>query len=155
MNFSLLADNMHFLKELAKLHQEEWGHLDRSITLEKRIKALKGAANERGIPAIYIAYEGKELIGSAGIVQHDMKDYHTELSPWLAAVFVKTKWRRKGIASLLVKHCEEKAVKESINKLYLYTEFAENLYSRMGWNIYEKCKYKGVQVHVMYKELTS
>ena len=155
MKFALLADNMHFLKELAELHQEEWGHLDRSFTLERRTKALKDAANEEGIPAIYIAYEEKELIGSAGIVQHYMKDYHPELSPWLAAVFVKIKWRRKGIASLLVKYCEEKAVKENIKKLYLYTEFAENLYSKIGWNISEKCKYKGVQVSVMYKELNS
>ena len=146
---------MNFLEEIAELHQEEWGHLDRSITLERRINMLEKTANQRGIPSIYIALESDEFIGSAALVEQDMSTHHPELSPWLAAVFVKSAWRRQGIASRLVRFCEDKAIEEKVEKLYLFTELASRLYSTLGWQVLESCNFNGVRVHVMYKELAS
>lgn len=107
MNIAPLANHMNLLGEIAELHQKEWGHLDGSITLEKRIDMLEKSANQSGIPSVYIALEEGKFIGSAALVEQDMSTHHPELFPWLASVFVKPAWRRQGIASRLVGFCED------------------------------------------------
>ena len=154
MKISPLRDHMSFIDEIAELHHSEWAHLSPGLTLEARKTALRNSAIREGMPTIYLAYEGDEFIGSAALIDHDM-DTHPELSPWLAAVFVKERWRGQGIATLLVKHCETKASRASIEKLYLFTEFASQLYAKLGWESVERCKYKGVEVDVMCKTLAS
>lgn len=151
MIISLLADHMNFLEEIAQFHHAQWGHLNPSNTVQNRAAALEKLAGREGIPAIFIAHADSQFIGSAALVQQDMPSLHPELSPWLAAVFVKTQWRGQGIATRLVKHCEARAIATGIEKLFLFTESASELYKGLGWQEYERCEYKGVQVQVMCK----
>lgn len=153
MKISPLVEHMNFLGEIAKLHHAEWGHLNPSNKLENRIASLEKLARREGIPVIYIAHADNKFIGSAALVEQDMPTLHPELSPWLAAVFVKEQWRGQGIATRLVKHCEAQAIAAGIEKLFLFTESASELYKALGWQEFESCTYKGAQVQVMYKEL--
>ena len=75
--------------------------------------------------------------------------------PWLASVFVKSEFRNNGIASSLVRHIEGEARKRGIEKLYLYTEHARELYLRLGWHDIEQCEYQGVNVAIMYKQVVT
>lgn len=153
MNIVPLADHMTFVDKIAQLHQAEWAHIDRSLTLASRRAALKEAAGREGIPSIYVAIDNDEFIGSAALVGQDL-DTHLELGPWLSAVFVKESWRTRGIATLLVERCEAEAKKAGVQKLYLSTEVASGLYEKLGWKTIESCTYKGVKFHVMCKDLT-
>ena len=155
MEISALADHMDFIDEIADLHQAEWEHLDPSITLEKRKAALTQAAGREGIPAIYVAHLGNEFIGSVALVEDDMRAYRPELSPWIASVFVKEKWRAKGVASKLVTYGEERAAKANVSRLYLFTESSTGFYLKLGWQKIEHCEYMGVQVDVKSKALIS
>lgn len=154
MNIAPLSDHMSFVDEIAQVHQAEWAHLDRGLTLESRKAALKSAAGREGIPSVYVAIDSDEFIGSAALVDQDL-DTHLELSPWLSAVFVKEEFRTRGIATLLVERCEAEAKKIGIHKLYLSTESASGLYEKLGWQTIESCIYKGAKVHVMYKDFAS
>jgi predicted N-acetyltransferase YhbS len=149
-----LADKKEFIAELAELHHAEWKHFSPSLTLEGRAEAIADAAGREGIPSILIAVSGNQLIGSAALVQNDM-DTKPDLSPWLAAVYVKEGFRHQGIATELITRCEEEAVRSNANAWYLYTEFASKLYEKLGWRRMEQCKYKGVTVDVMCKQLAS
>lgn len=149
-----LADHMTYIDEIAQLHQAEWAHMDRSLTLERRRKALTEAAGQESIPSIYIAVDNYELIGSAAIVEQDL-DTHLELGPWISAVFVKEHWRTQGIATKLIERCENEAKKSGAKRLYLSTELASGLYEKLGWHTIEICMYKGVTVHVMCKSIAS
>ena len=153
MLISLLADHMNFLNELARLHHAEWGHLNPSNTVEIRAEKLEKLAGREGIPRIFIAHTDDQFIGSAALVEQDMPTLHPELSPWLAAVFVKEQWRGQGIATRLVKHCETQAIAAGREKLFLFTESASELYKTLGWQEFERCTYKGAQVQIMCKEL--
>ncbi|MFN2327466.1 MAG: GNAT family N-acetyltransferase [Chromatocurvus sp.] len=139
MEISPLADHQNFINELAELHHIEWGHLHRSFTLEKRIEAISQAAGREGIPSVFIAASEGQLIGSAALVHQDMTT-RPDLSPWLAAVYVKKDFRHQGIASELIARCENEAVRAGAGAWYLYTEFASGLYEKLGWQPMEHCK---------------
>lgn len=149
-----LADKREFIAELAELHHAEWKHLNPSLTLDERAKAIANAAGREGIPSIFIAISGSQLVGSAALVKSDM-DSKTDLSPWLAAVYVKEGFRHQGIATELIIRCEDEAVRSNASAWYLYTEFASKLYEKIGWRHIERCEYKGVAVDVMCKQITS
>jgi len=149
-----LADKKEFIAELAELHHAEWKHLNHSLTLEGRAEATAEAAGREGIPSIFIAVSGNQLAGSAALVQNDM-DTKPELTPWLAAVYVKEAFRHQGVATDLIARCEAEAARSNAKTWYLYTEFASRLYEKLGWLHLERCDYKGVTVDVMYKKITS
>lgn len=151
MKIEPLRYHMNLIGEIATLHQAEWVHFDSDFTVETRVAALTNVAGHEKIPSIFVAIENSEFCGSAALVEQDM-DNHPELSPWLAAVFVKEAWRGRGVAKSLVQYCEREAKNSGIRKLYLFTEFASKLYSSLGWKTIESCLYKGVEVDVMCRE---
>ena len=150
MNIELLGAHLNFLPELASLHYDEWRHLSPDMTLADRIRKLQGMAASDDMPFMVVAIEGNHLLGSAALVYEDMRT-RKDLSPWLASVFVKREFRRKGIATILVRHIEKAAEERGIKKLYLFTEHARNLYARLGWCDVEGCKYRGAKVVIMSK----
>ncbi len=152
MKIEALVNHKHLIPEIAELHQREWEHLNPALTVEKRIASINQAATTQGIPSIFIALEHSEFCGSAALVQQGLET-HPELSPWLAAVYVKENWRKQGIATSLVRHCEREAKLAGIKKLYLYTEFATQLYAGLGWKVLERRIYKGIEIDLMCKDL--
>lgn len=152
MQIVSLADRKEFVWELAKLHHAEWSHFNPSFTLKERAQAIAKAAGREGIPSVFIAMSESRLIGSAALVQKDM-DTRPDLYPWLAAVYVKEGFRRRGIAAALIDRCEKEAAQLGVQTLYLYTEFASGLYGKLGWHHEECCKYKGVMVNIMSKQM--
>lgn len=149
-----LADRQEFIWELAELHGAEWKHLDPKLSIEKRAEAISNAAGRKGIPSIFIATSQNQLVGSAALVQKDM-DTHRELSPWLAAVYVKEYYRGQGYATALIERCENEAIQSGVNAWYLFTEFAAKLYEKLGWCYVERCEFRGVMVDVMSKQIGS
>jgi len=149
-----LSGKKEFIRELAELHHAEWQHLSPTLTLEGRISAIENCAEPKGIPSIYIAISEGQLLGSAALVESDM-DSKPDLSPWIAAVYVKESFRRQGIASQLVRRCENEALRSNVSVLYLYTEFASQLYETLGWCLLERSEHKGVTVYVMCKQIDS
>ncbi len=147
-----LADKKEFIAELAELHHAEWKHLNPWLTLEGRAEAIAEATGREGIPSIFIAMSGSQLVGSAGLIQNDMNT-KPDLAPWLAAVYVKEGFRNQGIATELIARCEDEAVCSNANTWYLYTEFASGFYQKLGWRHMERCEYKGVTVDVMCKQI--
>ncbi|WBF19465.1 GNAT family N-acetyltransferase [Halomonas elongata] len=103
------------------------------LTLEGRAEAIADAAGREGIPSIFIAMSGSQLVGSAALVQNDM-DTKSDLSSWLAAVYVKEGSRHQGIATELIVRCEDEAARQNTNIWYLYTGFASKLYKKLCCN---------------------
>ncbi len=154
MEIAPLADKKEFIAELAELHHAEWKHLNPSLTLKGRTEAIAESAGREGIPSIFIATSGGQIIGSAALVHSDM-DTKPNLSPWLAAVYVKEGFRHQGVATKLITRCEDEAVRSNARAWYLYTEFASKLYEKLGWHYMERCEYKGVTVDVMCRQIAS
>ena len=154
MKIDFLGNYIDFVPKLAELHLNEWKHLSPDMTLEDRAIKLKEISGSIDIPFMLVAVENNQLIGSAALVYEDMET-RKDLSPWLAAVFVKPKFRNKGIGTKLIIRIELEAKRRWIKKLFLYTEHARKLYSKLGWHGLEECEYQGVNVDIMYKQLSA
>jgi N-acetylglutamate synthase-like GNAT family acetyltransferase len=85
------------------------------------------------------------------LLTYDMET-RKDLSPWLAGVYVKSAYRKRGIASRLICCIEQEAATLGVRRLYLYAPTSvEAFYSRRGWQLMERCEYKGIGVVVMHK----
>ncbi len=148
MKIEYLEDRPEFIAELADLHFAEWSYLNPGETLEGKAGYLRSNCGRNGVPSFVIAVEGGELMGSASLIAHDM-DNRPDLTPWLADVYVKPKFRRQGVATALIQRIEAEAKSAGVARLFLYTPDAADLYRQLGWSTYEKCRYHGVGVVIM------
>ena len=154
VKIDFLCKHPVLLPELAKLHFDEWRHFSPENTLEDRVLKLREMAQSSDVPFFVVAIDNKQLIGSAALVNEDMRT-RKDLSPWLASVFVKPEFRKNGIGTSLVRHIEGEAKQRGIKRLFLYTEHARTLYSELGWYDLEQCEYQGVNVAIMYKQFAT
>ena len=154
VKIDFLGNHMNLLPELAKLQFDEWKHFSPGKTLEDRIVKLQDMAKSEDIPFMVVAVDDGQLIGSAALALEDMQ-MRKDLSPWLASVFVKPEFRKNGVATVLVRHIENKAMRLGIKKLFLYTEHARGLYLKLGWSDIEQCGYMGVNVAIMFKQVST
>jgi GNAT superfamily N-acetyltransferase len=77
----------------------------------------------------------------------------SDLSPWLASLFVHPFHRKKGIASLLITALEKEAIRLGINKVYLVTEESKGLYEKHGWLEMAIAQTDHGTASLMFKEL--
>lgn len=152
MEIGHLADHEKFLSTLVQWHHQEWACLRPGDTIEARTVRLRQACGHKQIPTVLIAFSGETLLGSAMLVAHDM-DTRTDLSPWLAGVFVAPGHRCCGIGEKLVERVVEEAGALGGSRLYIYTPSSEGFYTRLGWKVFERTQYRGVEVAVMTREL--
>jgi len=151
MQLAYLADHQHLINELARLHFAEWSYLRPEESLEERTARLQSSC-KKGLPTVVIGLIGKDLCGSAMLVPQDLESC-PGLAPWLAGVYVKPEYRRKGFASALVARIAQEAQALLFPHLYLYTPGSTQLYEHLGWSIHGPSSQHGTNVVVMVKDL--
>lgn len=80
----------------------------------------------------FVLFEDSRPVGTAGLVRSDLKS-RTDLTPWLAGLWVEPAAQRRGHATALVRAVEGFAASAGVSTLWLYTSKAEALYLRLGW----------------------
>ena len=148
-----LADHPAHTGTLAAWHHRQWHYLDVDVSVEQRA-AFLGTHGRGEIPTTVLALRGKEVLGSASLIAHDM-DTRPHLSPWLASVYVDPPHRRSGIGSALVTRITELARALGHPALYLFTPDKEQFYRRLGWRVLERTTYRGYAEVVMEIDLTA
>jgi len=149
-----LANHPEFIPAVARWRWDEWGHLDPDRTLNDVVKVLETHIVPEKIPQTLIAILGDQPVGTASLTQHDMKT-RMDLSPWLAGVFVPPEYRSRGIASSLVRAIENLAGDLGYEEIFLYTNSAEGLYKKLCWVKIGREEYKGREVVIMSKMITT
>jgi N-acetylglutamate synthase-like GNAT family acetyltransferase len=143
-----LKDKPEHLLPLATWHHAEWSYLNPLRSFDQRVEEMREDLEGKAIPTTYVAEENDELLGSACILADDMSS-HPELTPWLASVYVNQIHRGKGIGSTLVKRIMQHAQENGVKRLYLYTPDQEQLYARLGWQLFSREPYNGTPVTIM------
>ncbi len=146
MEIAYLADHLDFAPTLAQWHYQQWNWLDENDSVARRLDSLIEAANRRRIPSVFVAIEDAELCGSATLAAYDM-DTRRDLTPWLADVFVSPDFRRRGIASALVRRVVDEARVLDVSELYLFTTgpWRERLYAGLGWSVIDRPIYLEIE----------
>jgi len=150
---SLVIDDLTlhraWVETIARWHFEEWGLLTGSQSREKYRASLESDLRTNGIPSTLVAYSGEEILGSVSLVLCDM-NIRTELSPWLAQLFVVPNRRNRGVGSRLVESAVGRAQALGVQRLYLYTSGSLPIfYQRLGWAVRECVDYLGKERTVM------
>ena len=91
-------------------------------------------------------------VGTAGLIENDL-DSRPELTPWLAAMYVRPESRGRGYALELIRAVENTAVAAGYDRVWLYTFVAEGLYLKAGWQSVERFETGGVQAVLMRRDL--
>lgn len=79
----------------------------------------------------------------------DKVAYLNEHKHWLALIYTDGAHRQKGYGALLCKFIQNHAKTLGLKKLHLYTDTAERLYARLGWQVLERISVAERNVVVM------
>lgn len=149
----LTYNQSDIFQQIANWYQMEW-----KFPLETTISRLTAITPQKDQFQLVMTRDGVP-IGTAGV-------YNTvrilEKIPrlniythWLALVYTIPMERGKGYGALLCKKIEEEAKKEGISKLHLYTDTAESLYKRGGWQVVERIEVESRNIVLMEKNLVT
>jgi GNAT superfamily N-acetyltransferase len=102
---------------------------------------VRESVNAGLMPRTFILLAGDKPVGTASLVPHDL-DERPDLTPWLAGVFVEPQARGQGYAAHLIASVEDACRKTPFTTLWLYTDTAERIYARAGWQAVETIEHR-------------
>jgi len=111
------------------LHEAFWGP---EHSLAETEAAFAKSTSRRGPQQTWVLLEQTIPVATASLVHDDLPE-RPHLTPWLAALYVVPAARRRGHATRLVSTVIEAARDAMIPTLWLYTNTAEALYAKLGW----------------------
>lgn len=125
---------------------------DGKITQEADTADLAKLIEGDGYEVGYIAEVDGKLAGSCLFVREEIERLH-DVSPWLAGLIVAEAYRGHGLGSKLVRAVEKHAQSKGCDELYLYTDSAEALYSKLGWAVVERTVVDGEPLVLMKRKV--
>lgn len=147
MKIKYLTDSKKDISKVIDWLYEQWGgNYEYGRNVWK--KRINNRLEKKAVPTTFVALIDGEAVATASLIKHDM-DTRKDLTPWLADVFVKKDYRKRGIASSLVKRVITEAEEIGFSKIYLYSREAEGLYKKLGWELIERTNYYGDEVPIM------
>jgi N-acetylglutamate synthase-like GNAT family acetyltransferase len=151
-----LVEHPHHWQLAAQWSFEAWMHEFPSDTVQTYLDQYSLAASEpEELIEVFAAIDSQDnLLGVATLVDDDELPDAPEPGPWLAAVFVKPEARNLQIGSELVTNVVDRARELGYQKIYLYTEHAEDWYRKKGWIKIRDIVFLGLHHTVMQLELS-
>ena len=149
---SHLADVPFFLDELAELHAAEWKHLYADWDVQAALSEFLNQKADGSLPATLVLHEGIELVGSVSVVFGDCPA-RLDLDPWIASLYVVPQRRGRGHGLELVQAAIDFAAAAGVKRLHVFTESAEKLFQRCGFEILERTMLQDVPITVLARPL--
>ena len=143
LKIEYLADQNHFVPELAQLLYHQFGYLAPHRTLKDFENRMLSHCNKDCLPIAFVAVEDGKLVGTFSFRQYDMET-HKHLSPWIGSVYVHTARRKEGIGTKLMQQAEILCKQRGIETLYLFTPDKQAWYLKLGWERLEETAFNGL-----------
>lgn len=93
---------------------------------------VDSSLRREGLPITFIALDGDRPVGTVGLWRCDLLS-RQDLTPWLAALYVATEYRGRGLGRQLQDFVKDFSRRAGFAHLYLYTTFS-GYYERHGWD---------------------
>ncbi|MBU6498584.1 MAG: GNAT family N-acetyltransferase [Rhodospirillales bacterium] len=113
----------------------EWWQA-RGRTLEQTVAVYAQGTAEVGAPQTFVLLERDVPVGTVTMARQDLEE-RPQLTPWLAGVFVVPEHRGRGHVRVLFEAFERACRAASVETAWLYTNTAERIYLRAGWETVE------------------
>ena len=135
LHITTLAKRPDLLPVVAHWLWQEWWN-KRGTSLEDTQAIYADCRAEVGAPQTLVLLANGDPIGTATLARQDL-DARPDLTPWLAGVFVIRERRGKGYVHHLLAAFNEACRAAAIERAWLYTNTAERVYLRAGWQVAE------------------
>jgi N-acetylglutamate synthase-like GNAT family acetyltransferase len=152
IELSYLTDYPAFVGEVAPWLHDEWGWFTPGSTLDGRLTKLRQHLNRDTLPLAVVAHANGVPLGTAALRAQDM-DTRSELTPWLASVYVTPFARQQGVGTRLVARIEAEAQRLGFRIVHLLTFDKATYYAKRGWFELERTTYRDEPVVVMWKSI--
>jgi GNAT superfamily N-acetyltransferase len=148
INFKrITSSDTELIETIAQWYAEEW-----NLPKEKTIERLSNFENGNVVMQVVAEKDGKP-VATGGIYTHvGLLDRKPELrihKYWLALMYNQSEMRGQGLGAQLCAFLINEARCEMITEIYLFTDTAESLYTRMGWSVEQRIKVGERTVAVM------
>ena len=153
MTCDFLQNHPAFIPQLATLCGREWAHLYEGWNVETATREFESQPTDGQLPLTIAAMEKEELLGTVSLISDDLPGFE-QWNPWLASLFVLPQHRSKGVAAFLVRQAEEILIQNGIRRAYLFTESAQGLFFKLGWQPVEETFCHGHPVTIFKKEFS-
>jgi GNAT superfamily N-acetyltransferase len=140
-----LSQHPDLLPTIAGWIYNEWWTEVEGANVGTLTELLRAHLTADQIPLTLVASLERSPVGTATLLAHDVEtEEWPDLSPWLAAVYVMPKYRRRGVGAALINAIVEKAAALGVGMLYLSTVEGEEFYADLGWQVLHKSEDKVV-----------
>lgn len=136
-----IADRPDLVPVVARWRWDEFGR-PAGRTLEQTEARVAASISPSGPPQAFVLLVDGDPVGTASLTATDLEE-RSDLTPWLASVFVVPDARGRGHAARLVAAVEAAARAAGIPTLWLYTNTAERTYAQIGWEAVETVERDG------------
>ena len=136
------------IPQIAQWHFEEWRELYPHKTLNDFENDLRESLREAAVPQTWLLVHDDEICGTASVLVRDMK-INTDLSPWLANIFIRKEKRGLGFGKNFVLRVMDEIRQLGIREIYLFTEGQQGFYEKFGWTVLKRELYEGKAVVIM------
>jgi GNAT superfamily N-acetyltransferase len=120
----------------------QW-YSERDIDFSVNVNSYIQRSKNESLPITLIAFLDSIPAGMVSIKPKDLWN-RTDLSPWMASLFVYPKFRGLGISKQLISSAVLKAKSFNFSKLYLFIDKTcefdlSSYYTKLGWNYFDDC----------------
>ena len=147
-----LFDRPKFIPLVAGWNWTEWRDLLPCASCEAFADDLRAKTRRDGIPITLLAFDDGVPVGTVSLLADDLES-RSELTPWLASLYVAPEKRGRGLGKMLAQHAVDAARGFGIGKLYLYTPGQESFYQQLGWEFFETTQFRGRAITIMRQHL--
>lgn len=145
------SDDLEAHEKIADWYFSEW-----STPRNKTIERLRNQPDDNTLVQAVVRIKN-EIVSTGGLSNMvNIYAVYPELmkfKPWISLLYTAKEFRKNGYGQLLLNFLESKAKEMDFNQIYLYTNTAESLYLKNGWNVIQRLSYKDQDTAVMKKQL--
>lgn len=151
-SFHLLKeDDKNLIDFIAGCYLEAW-----NVPIDKTSARLKQIITDADQFQLVMLVD-EHPVATGGLYTHvslqDHVPHFKDLKYWLGMVYTAKPARHKGYGASICLEIERIAAEQGVDTMYLFTDTAEQLYSKLGWGITEKVVMGPRMVTVMQKQL--
>lgn len=156
LHIELLADHPEAIPVLKEWFESDWTPYYGPDGPGDAEQDLLESCNRTELPIALVAFEDDRVCGTAALKKESVTT-HTHLAPWLAALLVGARFRRRGVGEQLIAAVEETARQLGFTCIYVGTgERAgtpETALRKRGWEFVEKGPYFVSEASIFRKAL--
>ena len=118
------------------IHNEWWSK--RYDSPEIVLSWLRMHKKLDAVPYSVVALAEGEPVGSCCVIENDCI-HRPQYAPWVAAVYVRPEFRRRGIASMILQEAASIAARAGVKCLFIdCLAVTAPVYEKNGWAIHER-----------------